>query len=273
MAASTRRLGSAEPRGDDAARRPVERPPMKVAIAGAGSVGHGHRPGPRTQRPRGPRHRAGPRAGRTPSRTTLDVTWIAADACEVASLDAAGLANVDVVVAATGDDEDNLVISLLAKQEFAVPRVVARVNHPKNQWLFNESWGVDVVGVDPPAAHRPRRGGGLGRLAGPPAAVRRRARPTSSRSRWPTTRRRPARPSPTSASRGTATVVAVVRDGPPGRAPRRHGPRSRRRGAGARDRATPRTRCATLLVGRRPPDHGHARHGRRCARRPRRRHP
>ena len=60
------------------------------------------------------------------------------------SLDAAGLATVDVVVAATGDDEDNLVISLLAKQEFAVPRVVARVNHPKNQWLFNESWGVDV---------------------------------------------------------------------------------------------------------------------------------
>jgi trk system potassium uptake protein TrkA len=49
-----------------------------------------------------------------------------------------------VVVAATGDDEDNLVVSLLAKQEFAVPRVVARVNNSKNQWLFNESWGVDV---------------------------------------------------------------------------------------------------------------------------------
>ena len=47
-------------------------------------------------------------------------------------------------MAATGDDEDNLVISLLAKQEFAVPRVVARVNNPKNQWLFNQSWGVDV---------------------------------------------------------------------------------------------------------------------------------
>ncbi|MGC8462488.1 MAG: potassium channel family protein [Acidimicrobiales bacterium] len=74
----------------------------------------------------------------------LDVTWVAADACEVSSLDAAGLASVDVVVAATGDDEDNLVVSLLAKQEFAVPRVVARVNHPKNQWLFTESWGVDV---------------------------------------------------------------------------------------------------------------------------------
>ena len=77
-------------------------------------------------------------------RDSLDVTWVVADACEVASLDAAGLATVDVVVAATGDDEDNLVVSLLAKQEFAVPRVVARVNHPKNQWLFTESWGVDV---------------------------------------------------------------------------------------------------------------------------------
>jgi trk system potassium uptake protein len=77
-------------------------------------------------------------------RDSLDITWVVADACEVSSLDAAGLATVDVVVAATGDDEDNLVVSLLAKQEFAVPRVVARVNHPKNQWLFTESWGVDV---------------------------------------------------------------------------------------------------------------------------------
>jgi trk system potassium uptake protein TrkA len=77
-------------------------------------------------------------------RPTLDVEWFIADACEVQSLYNAGLENVDVVVAATGDDEDNLVISLLAKQEFAVPRVVARVNHPKNHWLFNEAWGVDV---------------------------------------------------------------------------------------------------------------------------------
>jgi trk system potassium uptake protein TrkA len=75
----------------------------------------------------------------------LDVTWIVKDACEVSSLDAAGLAETDVVVAATGDDEDNLVVSLLAKQEFAVPRVVARVNHPKNNWLFNQAWGVDVA--------------------------------------------------------------------------------------------------------------------------------
>ena len=55
-----------------------------------------------------------------------------------------GMAEVDVMVAATGDDEDNLVISLLSKQEFAVPRVIARVNNASNQWLFTESWGVDV---------------------------------------------------------------------------------------------------------------------------------
>jgi trk system potassium uptake protein TrkA len=78
-------------------------------------------------------------------RDTLDVNWFAGDACEVSNLHAAGLEGVEVMVAATGDDEDNLVVSLLAKQEFAVPRVVARVNHPKNHWLFNESWGVDVA--------------------------------------------------------------------------------------------------------------------------------
>jgi len=72
------------------------------------------------------------------------VEWVVADACEVSSLREAGLERCDVVVAATGDDEDNLVISLLAKQEFAVPRVIARVNHPKNEWLFNENWGVDL---------------------------------------------------------------------------------------------------------------------------------
>jgi trk system potassium uptake protein TrkA len=70
---------------------------------------------------------------------------LVADACEVDVLHAAQLDIADVVVAATGDDEDNLVISLLAKQEFAVPRVLARVNHPKNHWLFNEAWGVDIA--------------------------------------------------------------------------------------------------------------------------------
>jgi trk system potassium uptake protein TrkA len=75
----------------------------------------------------------------------LDVNWVTGDACELYTLDAAVLSSSDVMVAATGDDEDNLVISLLAKQEFAVPRVVARVNHPDNVWLFTESWGVDVA--------------------------------------------------------------------------------------------------------------------------------
>lgn len=75
----------------------------------------------------------------------LDVNWVRGDACELHTLDAAVLSSCDVMVAATGDDEDNLVISLLAKQEFAVPRVVARVNHPDNEWLFTETWGVDVA--------------------------------------------------------------------------------------------------------------------------------
>ena len=68
-----------------------------------------------------------------------------ADACEIASLETVGLENTQVVVAATGDDKVNLVVSLLAKTEFGVPRVVARVNHPKNEWLFDSSWGVDVA--------------------------------------------------------------------------------------------------------------------------------
>jgi trk system potassium uptake protein TrkA len=73
------------------------------------------------------------------------VNVVVADACEPTLLTAAGLETCDVMVAVTGDDEDNLVISLLAKQVFAVPRVVARVNHPNNQWLFNETWGVDIA--------------------------------------------------------------------------------------------------------------------------------
>jgi trk system potassium uptake protein len=76
--------------------------------------------------------------------TNPAVEVIVADACEVTSLRGIGLETCEVVVAATGDDEDNLVISLLAKQEFGVPRVIARVNHPKNEWLFNENWGVDT---------------------------------------------------------------------------------------------------------------------------------
>jgi trk system potassium uptake protein TrkA len=124
---------------------------MKVAIAGAGNVGQfiandlaltGHQVLIIEQDP-GVVSRSAPTLS-GPRGDGGSIEWRTADACEVSSLREADLGSVDVVVAATGDDEDNLVISLLAKQEFAVPRVVARVNHPKNEWLFNENWGVDV---------------------------------------------------------------------------------------------------------------------------------
>ena len=73
------------------------------------------------------------------------VRVMAADACEYACLAAADTREADVIIAATGDDEDNLVISWLAKQEFGVPRVIARINNSRNEWLFNTSWGVDVA--------------------------------------------------------------------------------------------------------------------------------
>ena len=78
------------------------------------------------------------------TRTPVGVTWWLGDACEVATLTSVGAAQADVVAAVTGDDEDNLVVSLLCKQEFAVPRVLARVNNPKNEWMFTDMWGVDV---------------------------------------------------------------------------------------------------------------------------------
>ena len=71
--------------------------------------------------------------------------WLLSDACELAGLAEAGLEEADVVVAATGDDKTNLVLSLLAKTEFGVPRTVSRVNNPKNEWLFDDNWGVDVA--------------------------------------------------------------------------------------------------------------------------------
>jgi trk system potassium uptake protein TrkA len=116
---------------------------MRVAIAGAGNVGwyiarelvaNGHEVLLLEKVPE-----VASRLDKVPG---IDVR--VADACEVNSLREAKVDTCDVMVAATGDDEDNLVVSLLSKQEFAVPRVIARVNHPKNHWLFNESWGVDL---------------------------------------------------------------------------------------------------------------------------------
>ena len=74
-----------------------------------------------------------------------EAEWVLADAAELASLEEARLQDCDVVISTTGDDKVNLVVSLLAKTEFAVRRVVARINHPNNEWLFTEAWGVDVA--------------------------------------------------------------------------------------------------------------------------------
>ncbi|MET8036302.1 TrkA family potassium uptake protein [Streptomyces sp. NPDC005345] len=75
----------------------------------------------------------------------VPVQLIAGDACEPALLEHAGALTADLVIATTGDDEDNLVISLLAKRQFSVPRVVARFNDADNAWLFDGRWGVDVA--------------------------------------------------------------------------------------------------------------------------------
>jgi Trk K+ transport system NAD-binding subunit len=71
--------------------------------------------------------------------------WLVGDACELSTLQGARVEDADVVVSATGDDKVNLVVSLLAKTEFGVGRTVGRVNNPKNDWMFNDSWGVDVA--------------------------------------------------------------------------------------------------------------------------------
>ena len=60
-------------------------------------------------------------------------------------LESCGIADADVVAAVTGADEINLVASTIAKFEFGVPRVIARVNNPKNKWMFNLEMGVDVA--------------------------------------------------------------------------------------------------------------------------------
>lgn len=71
------------------------------------------------------------------------VTAVLGDACDPRILERAGVADAHHVVAATGDDEDNLVVAMLSKH-YGVGAVYARVNHPRNEWLFDESWGVDV---------------------------------------------------------------------------------------------------------------------------------
>ncbi|MCW2667620.1 MAG: transport system NAD-binding component-like protein [Frankiales bacterium] len=115
---------------------------MRVVIAGAGNVG---RSIARELIHNGHQVLLVEREARAMKVDTVPgADWLQADACELDSLVQARAQECQVVVAATGDDKVNLVVSLLAKTEFGVDRVVARVNHPKNEWLFNESWGVDV---------------------------------------------------------------------------------------------------------------------------------
>ncbi|MFL6162379.1 MAG: potassium channel family protein [Jatrophihabitantaceae bacterium] len=116
---------------------------MRIAIAGAGAVGrsiarelitNGHQVLLIDKDERKVRTERIPEA-----------EWLHADACELSSLEDAKLEECEVVIGATGDDKVNLVVSLLAKTEFSVRRVVARINHPANEWLFTEAWGVDVA--------------------------------------------------------------------------------------------------------------------------------
>jgi trk system potassium uptake protein len=74
-----------------------------------------------------------------------DLEVVRGDACEPAMLDVAGVAAADLLIATTGDDEDNLVVSWLASRQMRAPMIVARVNHPANAWLFTKQWGVDVA--------------------------------------------------------------------------------------------------------------------------------
>ena len=114
---------------------------MKVAIAGAGAVGRS------IARELLQNNHQVLLIDKEPAKVTPDrienADWLLGDACEVANLEKADLESYDVVIGATGDDKVNLVVSLLAKTEFSVRRVVARINHPSNEWLFTEAWGVD----------------------------------------------------------------------------------------------------------------------------------
>lgn len=116
---------------------------MKVAIAGAGAVGRS------IARELISKHHEvllidkDPRKAK-PGRVE-GATMMIGDACEVDNLERARLETYDVMVGATGDDKANLVVSLLAKTEFSIRRVVARINHPANEWLYTEAWGVDVA--------------------------------------------------------------------------------------------------------------------------------
>ena len=116
---------------------------MKVVVVGAGSVGRsiaqallnsGHEVTLVDERP-----------GSIRVSLVPDAEWVLADASSPSALEELGVRECDALVAATGDDKVNLVASLIAKTEFAVPTVFARANHTGNEWMYNSTWGVDVL--------------------------------------------------------------------------------------------------------------------------------
>jgi trk system potassium uptake protein TrkA len=122
---------------------------MRIAIAGAGAVGRsvanelvdsGHKILLIERNP-----------AKYQPNTVPGADWFLADACELSALEEAQLQICDVVIVATGDDKVNLAAALLAKAEFGVSRVVARVNDRNNEWLFTEAWGIDVAVSTPQA--------------------------------------------------------------------------------------------------------------------------
>jgi trk system potassium uptake protein TrkA len=141
-----RRRSAAASKGAD---RTEERQTMRIGIAGAGAVGrsvaqelldYGHKV-----------LLIEHNVAHYEPNTVPDADWLLADACELASLEESGMQTCDVVIAATGDDKVNLAAALLAKTEFGVSRVVARVNDMRNEWLFTDAWGVDVAVSTPRA--------------------------------------------------------------------------------------------------------------------------
>jgi trk system potassium uptake protein len=127
----------------------VETRKLRIAIAGAGKVGRSV-----AQELLDAGHKVllieRERSNFEPH-TVPAADWLNADACELTSLQEAGMQSCDVVIAATGDDKANLVLGLLAKVEFGVPRVVARINDLRNEWMFGQAWGIDVA-VSTPGA-------------------------------------------------------------------------------------------------------------------------
>lgn len=116
---------------------------MHIIVAGGGTVG---------QRVAQALHAAGNTvvvveadAGRAQQLTSHGLQVVTGSACLPRRLEAAGALHADVLVACTGLDEENLIISVLARRHFEIPRIVATVRDDANRWLFGTDWGVDAA--------------------------------------------------------------------------------------------------------------------------------